>query len=105
MKYEQRNPVPLPAAGAFESVPSSFSSTFDWRYALEREPLLALYEKGKARTWNASEIDWSIDVDLEKMAHSRIAQGSHEIFNALLDPPKPLELVQDPAASGGRRGR
>ena len=61
MKYEQKNPVPLPAAGAFEEVPSSFVSTFDWQYALEREPLLALYEKGKARTWNASEIDWSID--------------------------------------------
>ncbi len=90
MKYEQKNPVPLPAAGAFEDVPSSFMSTFDWQYALEREPLLALYEKGKARTWNASEIDWSIDVDLEKMARNRVAEGSHEVFNNLLDPPKRL---------------
>ena len=90
MKYDQKNPVPLPAGGAYEAVESSFSSTFDWRYALEKESLLSLYEKGKERTWNASEIDWSINVDLERMARTRVAQGQHDVFNALLDPPKRL---------------
>src|SRR5262245_57053165 len=90
MKYEQKNPVPLPAGGAYEAVPSSFASTFDWRYALEKDSLLSLYEKGKARTWNASDIDWSIDVDLERMARTRVGQGFHEVFNSLLDPPQPL---------------
>ena len=90
MKYDQRNPIPLPAAGPLESVSSTFDSTFDWKYALERESLLSLYEKGKARTWNATEIDWSIDVDLERMARDRAAMGSHEVMNSLLDPPRPL---------------
>jgi hypothetical protein len=90
MKYEQRNPIPLPGAGPFESVPASFHSTFDWRYALEKESLLSLYEKGKARTWNATDVDWTIDVDIERMARQRVATGSHEVVNALMGPPTPL---------------
>ena len=68
MEYKQRNPVPLPDIGAFESVPSPMDTVFDWEYALERKNLLALYEKGKLATWNATDLDWSIEVDLEKMA-------------------------------------
>ncbi|HET9064141.1 MAG TPA: ferritin-like domain-containing protein [Candidatus Binatia bacterium] len=90
MKYDQKNPIPLPAAGPLEHVSATFESTFDWKYGLERESLLSLYEKGKARTWNATEIDWSIDVDIERMARDRVAMGSHEVVNSLLDPPRPL---------------
>jgi hypothetical protein len=89
--YEQKNRLPLPESGPFETVLSSFDSTFDWEYALERDTLLALYEKGKERTWNASDLDWSIEVDLEKMASERVANGSHIAINQLLDPPRPLE--------------
>lgn len=91
MNYEQKNPLPLPASGPTESVSSAFDSVFDWEYALDRDALLALYEKGKDQTWNASELDWSIEVDLEKMAQERIDSGSYITMNQLLDPPRPLE--------------
>ncbi len=42
------------------------SATFRWDYDDGNEQLLALYEKGKAQQWNASErIDWSQDLDPE----------------------------------------
>ena len=66
MKYEQRNPLPIPESGPTESVSTTMDTIFDWKYALERENLLGLYEKGKEATWNASDLDWSIEVDLEK---------------------------------------
>jgi hypothetical protein len=91
LNYEQKNPLPLPASGPTESVSSAFDSVFDWEYALDRDALLALYEKGKDQTWNASELDWSIEVDLEKMAQERIDSGSYITMNQLLDPPRPLE--------------
>lgn len=94
MKYQQANPLPLPPAGPFESVASTFNSTFDWQYALKKEPLMALYEKGKARSWNATDIDWSIDVDLERMARDRVAMGSHEVVNQMMSPPVALSAEQ-----------
>ena len=90
MKYDQTNPLPVPGSGAVESIPSSFDSTFDWEYALQREELLNLYEKGKARSWNASDLDWSTDVDLERMASEITAAGGHHVINTMLDPPETL---------------
>ena len=72
MKYEQRNPLPIPHSGPSESVTSPLTTIFDWEYALERENLLSLYEKGKEATWNAADLDWSIEVDLEKMVRERV---------------------------------
>src|SRR4030095_15707470 len=41
-------------------VKQHFTSTFRWEYEDGRASLLSLYEKGKARQWNAAErIDWS----------------------------------------------
>jgi len=94
MKYDQRNRLPMPAAGSCELVPSAFESAFDWEYALQREDLLALYEKGKARSWNATELDWSTDVDIERMAHEMVTNGSHHVINSLLDPPQKLAPEQ-----------
>ena len=91
MQYQQRNPLPLPASGPSEAVTSTMETIFDWEYALDRDNLLALYEKGKAATWNASDLDWSIDVDLERMMRERQGAGSDEVFNALLQPPRRLE--------------
>ena len=90
LKYDQTNPLPVPDSGAVESIPSSFDSTFDWRYALQREELLNLYEKGKARSWNASDLDWSTDVDLERMSSEITAAGGHHVINTMLDPPQTL---------------
>ncbi|TFH25463.1 MAG: ferritin-like domain-containing protein [Myxococcales bacterium] len=90
MKYPQRNPLPLPASGPTEAIRSTFDSTFDWEYALDREELLSLYEKGKARSWNASDLDWSIDVDIVRMASEITDAGGHHVMNQLLDPPQTL---------------
>ena len=38
---------------------------FNWEYENGRDRLLALYEQGKDKQWNASRrIDWSIEVDM-----------------------------------------
>jgi hypothetical protein len=93
VQYSQRNPLPFPATGPSASVPSAFDTTFDWRYALERRNLLALYEKGKAASWNAADLDWSAEVNLEKMMRDRMGAGSG-LFNQMLRPPRPLETAE-----------
>jgi len=83
--------LPLPPAGALEAVPETSDTVFNWKYDLPREPLNALYEKGKRLQWNAStDIDWSIDVDPEAFPEFFPA----EAFNTMLDPPRKLELKE-----------
>ena len=36
MKYEQKNPVPLPETGAFSEVSGTIDAVFDWEYALKK---------------------------------------------------------------------
>jgi hypothetical protein len=64
---------------------------FDWKYALEQQNLLALYEKGKAATWNAADLDWSIDVDVARIVRERQELGMGGMLNNLLNPPRTLE--------------
>jgi len=90
MKYTQRNPLPIPAAGEYQHVNATIDAVFDWHYELRRQKLLELYEKGKAATWNASDLDWSVDVDIEKMAAQRQAAGGGNAMNQFLNPPRPL---------------
>ncbi len=92
MKYTQHNPLPLPASGPSRAVTSTLDTIFDWRYALKRQDLLALYEKGKAATWNATDLDWSIHVDMEALARGRA--GSYQLFNQMLNPPHPMDEKQ-----------
>jgi para-aminobenzoate N-oxygenase AurF len=41
------------------------TTVFNWQYDEGRDKLLALYEKGKNKQWNASDrIDWSQEIDL-----------------------------------------
>ena len=89
VKYVQRNPVPVPVTGAFGSVQTTLDAVFDWEYALKRQNLLALFEKGKALNWNANELDWSTDVDMERIMRERIG-GNSGMMNQLLNPPRPL---------------
>lgn len=88
MKYTQHNPVPLPAAGAAHGVEATIDTVFDWKYALERDDLLSLYEKGKAGTWNTSDLDWDSFIDPEQQAAERRAAGAPDLFNDVLDPPR-----------------
>jgi len=91
VKYVQKNPVPVPAFGATQAVQTTMETVFDWKYALEQQNLVALYEKGKAATWNATDLDWSLDVDVEKIMQSRRAAGMGGMLNQVLDPPRPLD--------------
>jgi hypothetical protein len=91
MQYTQRNPLPLPQGSpAFESVRGTMETVFDWQYALQKQNLLNLYEKGKTLAWNANDLDWSIDVNIERMVKQRVANGMPALMNSLLNPPKPL---------------
>jgi hypothetical protein len=94
MEFDQRNPLPVPESGALQAVESRFDSSFDWQYALDRRELMALYEKGKSAAWNASDLDWSQEVDVEKIAFLRSGGEPTGAFNALLAPPHPLDDAQ-----------
>jgi hypothetical protein len=89
VKYVQKNPVPMPASGAFQELETTIDAVFDWEYALRRQNLLALYEKGKALNWNASDLDWSSEVDIARMMRERIG-GNGTLLNQLLSPPRAL---------------
>ena len=90
MRYPQKNPVPLPESGASHAVQATMDTVFDWQYALARQDLMQLYEKGKALAWNATDLDWSIDVDIERLASERQRSGSEGMLNQLLRPPRDL---------------
>jgi len=81
--------LPLPPGGPIEAISERSDVVFNWRYDLDRTALMNLYEKGKRLQWNAStDIDWSIDVDPEQFPEFFPA----EAFNAMLNPPRKLEL-------------
>jgi len=91
MEYQQHNPLPLPASGPFASVRATIDTVFDWQYELERRNLLNLYEKGKTLAWNANDLDWNIDVDMERMLQQRLDNGMAAMVNQLLNPPEKME--------------
>jgi hypothetical protein len=97
MEYRQHNPLPVPESGAYESLNATIETVLDWQYELKRQNLLSLYEKGKALAWNANDLDWSIDVDTERMMNERIRNGAAQLTNTLMSPPIPLrdeELIR-----------
>jgi hypothetical protein len=94
MNYDQRNPLPLPATGSYESVKATLDTVFDWQYELRRRNLLALYEKGKTLAWNANDLDWTTEVDIARMVHDRVANGLAPMMNAMLNPPETLDDEQ-----------
>jgi len=87
MDYRQKNPVPLPSTGSQQAVRATIDTIFDWKYALEEKKLLALYEKGKSATWNASDLDWSTDVDIERLT---VASNIDEFMNDVMQTPRRL---------------
>jgi hypothetical protein len=90
VNYEQKNRLPIPPSGAFQSVQSTIDTVFDWQYALERQGLLALYEKGKAAQWNASELPWDTEVSIERMMQERQQMGGGQLMNQVMNPPRSL---------------
>jgi hypothetical protein len=87
MDYTQNNPIPVPETGAYQKVKGTIESVFDWEYALREKKLLHLYEKGKGLTWNASDLDWSTEVDMEKASHEH---GAADFINHVLKAPRTL---------------
>jgi hypothetical protein len=90
MQYTQRNPLPIPSGGAYEPIKATIDTVFDWQYELRKQNLLSLYEKGKTLAWNANDLDWSIDVDVERIVRQRIANGLAPMINTMLSPPTTL---------------
>jgi hypothetical protein len=90
MNYPQHNPLPIPASGPYQTVKGTIDAVFDWHYELRRSKLLELYEKGKANTWNAADLAWDTEVDIEKMVTQRQMMGGGGLLNQLLSPPRPL---------------
>ena len=98
MQYTAAQPASDPRERRLRvgSAPPS-TPCFDWQYELQKQNLLDLYEKGKALAWNANDLDWSIDVDIEKHGcASASATASRTLMNQLLSPPH---------AARRRRGR
>src|SRR5215470_1133172 len=90
MQYTQHNPLPFPPGGSYESVKATIDTVFDWQYELKKQNLLNLYEKGKTLAWNANDLDWSIDVNIERMVRERVANGMAPMINSMLNPPVPM---------------
>ena len=90
MQYAQPNPLPIPPTGPYEQLRATIDTVLDWQYELRRQNLLTLYEKGKALTWNASDVAWSIDVDPERLLRERVEGGAAVLMNTLMSPPVAL---------------
>ncbi len=88
MDYTQHNPCPLPDGEEFREIRATIDTVFDWKYELEKKNLLGLYEKGKDLAWNANDLDWTIDVDIERMMQERLDNGMAAIVNEMMKPPK-----------------
>jgi len=76
-------------------VKNNADTIFTWDYSLQRPALRKLYEKAKTGQWNATtDLDWSIDVDPEK-----IAREERELIGVGLDPSRlagtPVEKWSD----------
>ncbi len=67
-------------------------STFTWDYERSRPGLSRLYEKAKGSQWNAStDLDWSIDVDPERVsADLGGGSGSGRFGHLAQDPDSPV---------------
>ena len=53
-----------PVARESWCVPMAGESRFSWEYDDGRQKLLALYQKGKDKQWDAAKrIDWSLPID------------------------------------------
>jgi hypothetical protein len=57
----------LPAEKTTWDLPASGHTRFTWEYEDGRDRLLALYQKGKDKQWDANErIDWTSDIDPDR---------------------------------------
>jgi hypothetical protein len=78
------------------SVSSQLDAIFTWDYERSREPLVKLYEKAKTSQWNAtSDLDWSIDVDPEKVGQELGGGGALRFQELARHPDSPVKHFGD----------
>ena len=79
MKYESKVGLHMPEYGEYSEVESTVKTIFNWKYDAEENELVNLYEKSKKFSWNpTTDIDWSVDVDMEKIIHNRQARNQKQ---------------------------
>jgi hypothetical protein len=68
------------------TVGADFDSMFTWDYERSRPALVKLYEKAKTSQWNVTtDLDWSIDVDQERVALNDGAREDAAFFSDAVD--------------------
>ena len=68
------------------AVAAEMDTIFTWDYERSRPALIKLYEKAKTSQWNAStDLDWTIDVDPEKVADELGGGNGTVRFQALAE--------------------
>ncbi len=71
---------------ALHGVSSDVDSLFTWDYERSRPALVKLYEKAKTSQWNVeTDLDWSIDVDQEKVALNNAEASDAQFFTDAVD--------------------
>jgi hypothetical protein len=69
---------------AIHVVKNNADSIFTWDYERSRVPLMKLYEKAKTSMWNGeTDLDWSIEVDNEKLARENPLTPTVELIAEL----------------------
>ncbi len=68
------------------AVGASLDTIFTWDYERSRPALGKLYEKAKTSQWNVTtDLDWSIDVDQERLALNNMAREDVQFFSDAVD--------------------
>ncbi len=68
------------------NVNANLDAVFTWDYERSRAPLVKLYEKAKTSQWNVTtDLDWSIDVDQEKLALNEMNREDVQFFSDAVD--------------------
>jgi hypothetical protein len=68
------------------NVNANLDAVFTWDYDRSRAPLVKLYEKAKTSQWNVTtDLDWSIDVDQEKLALNEMNREDVQFFSDAVD--------------------
>ncbi|MBI2169176.1 MAG: ferritin-like domain-containing protein [Actinobacteria bacterium] len=77
---------------------------FTWDYERSRGALIKLYEKAKTSQWNAeTDLDWSIDVDQEKVVLANAEQNAMGASGALAGLAPDTDLADTPFAKFGEK--
>src|SRR5262245_10511668 len=68
------------------TIGANFDSLFTWDYERSRPALVKLYEKAKTSQWNVTtDLDWSTEVDQEKVALNDGAREDAAFFSEQVD--------------------